>query len=452
MKVHHERIRALAEGKDAKGPVVYWMSREQRAEDNWAMLYAREHAAERGVPLHVCFCLVPEFLDATIRQYDFMLKGLQETEEALRKKGVVFHLLLGDPAKEVPKFVAKVQAGLLVTDFDPLRIKRQWKKAVADAVDIAFDEVDAHNIVPVWTTSDKQEYAARTIRPKIHKRLDEFLEDFPKLEKQTGVDMPEAVDWFQVYGFLKVNTSVPPVKSFTPGSSAAGDMLGSFTAERLHGYDTGRNDPTKDKLSNLSPYLHFGQLAAQRAVLEAVRSDAPRDDKDAFVEEIVVRKELTDNFCLFNEHYDSIKGIPDWAKTSLDEHKTDKREHVYTLEEFEAGRTHQPLWNAAQLQMVQSGKMHGYMRMYWAKKILEWTEDPAEAISIGIHLNDKYELDGRDPNGYVGVLWSVGGVHDRPWQERPIFGKIRYMNSNGCRRKFDVEEYIETWADPQHKL
>jgi deoxyribodipyrimidine photo-lyase len=211
----------------------------------------------------------------------------------------------------------------------------------------------------------------------------------------------------------------------------------------LQEYDEKRNDPTENSVSNLSPYLHFGQISAQRVALEVKKSQAKSEKKDSFLEELVVRRELSDNYCFYNEKYDQFEGFHPWAQKTLNEHRGDKREYLYSSEEFEEAKTHDDLWNAAQMEMVLRGKMHGYMRMYWAKKILEWTESPESALEIAIYLNDKYELDGRDSNGYTGIAWSVGGVHDRAWNERPVFGKIRYMSYNGCKRKFDIQSYIQ---------
>jgi len=221
--------------------------------------------------------------------------------------------------------------------------------------------------------------------------------------------------------------------------------LDSFFEERLSGYNEKRNDPNENVSSNLSPYLHFGQISAQRIALETYKRKHNIETKDAFLEELIVRRELSDNFCFYNKNYDSFDGFPEWAKKTLNEHRKDKREFTYHLEQFEKAKTHDDLWNAAQIEMVKTGKMHGYMRMYWAKKILEWTETPEEALEYSIYLNDKYELDGRDPNGYTGCAWSIGGVHDRAWTERPVFGKIRYMNYNGAKRKFDVKRYIQKY-------
>ncbi|MFW5721799.1 MAG: deoxyribodipyrimidine photolyase, partial [Desulfohalobiaceae bacterium] len=193
--------------------------------------------------------------------------------------------------------------------------------------------------------------------------------------------------------------------------------------------------------------LHFGQIAAQRVAQEVLSFKTRTAYKEAFLEELIVRRELSDNFCFYNPAHDSVDGFPEWAGKTLDAHRKDPREHVYSLEEFEQARTHDPLWNAAQMEMVTRGKMHGYMRMYWAKKILEWTASPEEAMDVAITLNDRWELDGRDSNGYTGIAWSIGGVHDRAWPERPVFGKIRFMNDRGCRRKFDVDAYIRRQLD-----
>jgi deoxyribodipyrimidine photo-lyase len=210
-----------------------------------------------------------------------------------------------------------------------------------------------------------------------------------------------------------------------------------------NGYDERRNDPTQEGQSNLSPYLHFGQISAQRVALTVSASTLPKKDKDAFLEELIVRRELSDNFCYYTKDYASVDAFPEWAQKTLAEHRHDKREYVYTYATFAKAKTHDELWNAAQRELLRTGKMHGYMRMYWAKKILEWTNDPETAMAIAIKLNDTYELDGRDPNGYTGIAWSIGGVHDRAWFDRPIFGKIRYMSANGARSKFDVDAYIK---------
>ncbi len=439
--INTQRTYFLNQKEQRPGPVIYWMSREQRVLDNWSLLHSRELAG--NAPLVVGFCLVPTFLGATLRQYDFMLRGLEEVEQSLKKLGIGFHLRLGDPAKEMVSLVRELNAGCVVTDFDPLRIKQQWQQAVAKAIPVSMIEVDGHNVVPARVVSDKQEYAARTIRPKIHRNSEIFLEPFPKLTPPAQTIEATPIDWEKVRQSIKVDTSVAPV-SITPGEKAAHKALKAFIRNDLQDYAERRNDPTAEATSGLSPYYHFGQLAPQRAALE-VAATGKGEGQAVYLEELIIRRELSDNFCLYNPHYDSLKGAPDWALKTLDEHREDPRPYTYSYKQFEQAATHSRLWNAAQTQLLRSGTMHGYMRMFWAKKILEWSATPEEAYDTAITLNDRYQLDGRDPNGYVGVLWSLAGVHDRPWQTRPIYGSVRYMNENGCRRKFKVDVYCDRW-------
>jgi deoxyribodipyrimidine photo-lyase len=442
--MNKNRFRNIRSGKNGPGPVVYWMSRDQRVADNWALLFAQEFALVKNLPLTVVFCLVPEFLSAPIRHYGFMLKGLQEVETELAKKNIGFSLLTGAPENEIPRFIKKNKINTLVADFDPLKIKRGWKQAVADKIDVPFYEVDAHNIVPCWIASSKQEFGAYTFRPKINRLLPEFLQEF-QLLKRHPFDLSSRssrINWNKATRTIKVNKTLSEVDWITPGEKATRTALKYFLQTRLTAYDEQRNNPTLNGQSNLSPYLHFGQLSAQRVALEISKVSANKNSKETFLEELIVRRELSDNFCFYNKHYDRFEGFPDWAKKTHEIHRKDRREYLYSREEFEQAKTHDALWNAAQIEMFERGKMHGYLRMYWAKKILEWTSSPEEALDIAIYLNDKYELDGRDPNGYTGIAWSIGGVHDRAWFERPVFGKIRYMNYNGCKSKFNVKEYI----------
>jgi len=454
--VDPRRVRLLNDCADRAGTVIYWMSRDQRVRHNWALLFARHKAAVMQQPLVVVFTLAPSFLGAPLRHYDFMLKGLQEVEADLRALNISFILLQNEPAEALPRFANtcfantcfanNINAGAVVTDYSPLHISRRWKNAIAEQLTIPIYEVDAHNIVPCWLASPKLEYSARTIRPKINALLGDFLTPFPELEPlQTPPEQP-LVEWKSILQKLHADPSVPAVDWLLPGEKAAADCLNNFVQHKLSGYAVQRNDPNAGAISNLSPYLHFGQISAQFIATKVMASHAPEEDRKAFLEELIVRRELSENYCAYNEHYDSYEGIPNWAKETLAKHSSDKREYLYTVEEFERSATHEPLWNAAQRELVQSGKIHGYMRMYWAKKILEWSRTPMEAFDIAIALNDRYALDGRDPNGYTGVAWSIGGVHDRPWFERAVYGKIRYMNANGCARKFDVKRYMAQWG------
>lgn len=439
------RIRLLQDEVDKKGPVIYWMSRDQRLNDNWAVVFAQKIATEKNTSFGIVFSLVPDFLEATLRQYDFMLKGLQEVESKCKTVNIPFYLLLGKPEETIPEFCKQHNISALISDFDPLKIKRIWKREIAKQIEIPFYEVDAHNIVPCLKVSNKAEFAAYTIRPKIKKLLPDYLDEFPEIKSQKNSEGLEQnqIDWEGAFATLQINKDVKPVDWLLPGESNAVKTFQEFKNNRLDNYDELRNDPNQNVLSNLSPYLHFGQISAQQIALDIAKTFPNNKNAEAFLEELIIRRELSDNFCYFNTKYDSFDGFHDWAKKSLNEHRKDEREYLYTLSDFENSKTHDELWNAAQKEMVNKGKMHGYMRMYWAKKILEWTESPEQALEFSIYLNDKYELDGREPNGYVGCAWSIGGVHDRAWTERPVYGKIRYMNYNGAKRKFDVKRYVQ---------
>ncbi|KAF7661351.1 hypothetical protein LDENG_00263570 [Lucifuga dentata] len=336
--------------------------------------------------------------------------------------------------------------GAVVTDFSLLRQPLQWLEEVKKKLskDVPLIQVDAHNIVPCWVASSKQEYSARTIRGKITNLLPEFLTDFPLVEKHpfAATRTAKPVDWAQTLDSLQIDRTVGDVDWAKPGTSAGMAMLESFIDERLKLFGTQRNDPNCAALSQLSPWIRFGHLSAQRVALQV-----QRDGKNAcqsippFIEELVIRRELTDNFCFYNKKYDRVEGDYEWAQKTLKDHAKDERSHIYTREQLEQAKSHDKFWNAAQYQMVTEGKMHGFLRMYWAKKILEWTSSPEEALSISLYLNDRYELDGQDPNGFVGCMWSICGIHDQGWAERPVFGKIRFMNYKGCLRKFDVARF-----------
>lgn len=441
------RITLLNNCRDRSGPVIYWMSRDQRVRHNWALLFARKKGELLQQPLMVVFTLAPSFLNAPLRHYDFMLKGLQEVERALRRLNIPFYLLQGEPEIELSRFARKMKAGVVVTDFSPLKISRKWKTTLGAQLTLPLYEVDAHNIVPCRIASGKQEYAARTFRPKIKSLLGEFLTGFPQLEPLDATTESLPVDWNGIRSSLKADLQVAPVDWLKPGEEAAAHCLESFLKNRLSTYAERRNDPNSGVLSNLSPYLHFGQISAQFIALQASESSVPDESRSAFLEELIVRRELSDNYCFYNDRYDSLDGCPTWAKESLIKHAADHRDYIYSQKEFEEGATHERLWNSAQLELVTTGKIHGYMRMYWAKKILEWSESAEQAFETAIALNDRYALDGRDPNGYTGIAWSIGGVHDRPWFERPVYGKIRYMNASGCARKFDVNRYIARFEE-----
>jgi deoxyribodipyrimidine photo-lyase len=438
------RSRRLAQGKRGEGPVVYWMSRDQRAADNWALLWAQQEAISRKKGLLVVFCMVANYPGATLRHYSFMLQGLKEVQQKLGSLNIRFKILTRSAEEILPPFLRKIDAHLLVSDFDPLRIKQQWKKKLTAELTVPFFEVDSHNILPAWVVSEKKEYAAYTLRPKVKRLLDDYLTDIPIINKHP-FNCETASMAVDVDGLAAGVADKSPVKGdmMEAGEAAAHRALDGIS-RKLQGYGDDRNNPCVNGQSGMSAYLHFGQLSPQRLAWTVSRSRLPAETKEVFLEELVVRRELSDNFCYYEPGYDSFDGFPEWARKTLDQHRNDKRDYLYSLEEFEQGQTHEELWNACQIDMVQSGKLHGYLRMYWAKKILEWTPDPETALEYAITLNDRYSLDGRDPNGYTGIAWSIGGVHDRAWRERAVFGKIRFMNEAGCRRKFDVQGYIQS--------
>lgn len=414
------------------------MFRDQRVQDNWACIYAQKLALHLKAKFRIWFCVVPDFHTNTQRHLNFLLRGLKEVATDCEKLAIGFSLTYGDPDKIILDLVKEYKVGLVVTDFFPLRIPEKLveksKSVLPDTVVLV--QVDSHNIVPCWNASDKQEYNARTIRKKINNKLREFLTEFPKVKKHPygpfTIEMSLTED-------IPTDNSVRPVSWIIPGTKAAIANLNNFLKNKIQLYKDHRNNPNRDVLSNLSPWLHFGHISSQRVVLETLKHKAELIEQ--FLDEIIVRRELSDNFCYYNKLYDEINSTHSWAKETLQNHADDPRQFIYSLKQLENAETHDSLWNASQIQMVKEGKMHGFLRMYWAKKILEWTKSPREALCYSIHLNDKYELDGNDPNGYVGCMWSVCGLHDRAWPERPIFGKIRYMSYEGSKRKFNVSSF-----------
>jgi deoxyribodipyrimidine photo-lyase len=427
------RLRILKEAISNPGPVIYWMNRDQRVDDNWALLDAQAKAIELKQPLVVVFCLSKKMNTISgsknNKQFLFMKQGLLVVRERLNKLNIPFILSNDEADIELPKIIKEIKASHLFVDFNPLREVQAMVNSVKAKINITMFEVDAHNVIPAFYVTNKQEWGAYTLRPKVHKLLDKYLTEFPAIIKQAKTNLNTKSDDKEILG--------EEIKVVDYANLA----LKEFIEIRLKNYDQ-RNDPNADATSRLSAYLHFGQLSAQRIALATKQSKLA---SESFLEELIVRKELADNYVLYNPNYDNFEGLPDWAKKTLNKHLDDPREYTYTLKQFEEGKTHDPIWNAAQLQMVKSGYMHGYVRMYWAKKILEWSKTPQDAIKTAIYLNDKYELDGQDSNGYVGVMWAIGGVHDRPWQERKIFGMVRFMNDKGMKRKFDVDAYTKKW-------
>jgi deoxyribodipyrimidine photo-lyase len=421
------------------------MQRAQRWSDNPALEVAVEAANTLGKPLVVFLGLTPFYPHANLRHYVFLAQGIPELARGLEERGAGF-VLRRHPDHEVAKFCAEVRPSLVVGDENPLREPEQWRRTLADQLRVPLWTVDADVIVP-WALLKKEQYAARTIRPRLRVLLDEFLTRPANDKVQIPWRPPKALRSLppesDVLEGFPIDRGVQPVTTFRGGTAVAVRHLERFVKERLAGYAVRRNRPEFDGTSELSPYLHFGHIGPRTVALAVKRAEAPRQDREAFLEELVVRRELAVNFVRYNPRYDRLEGCEPWALRTLEVHRRDEREHLYSARQLENAETHDPLWNAAQKQMAEGGWMHGYLRMYWAKKILEWTRSPAEAFDVAIHLNDRYELDGRDPNGYAGIAWALGGKHDRAWgPERAAFGKIRYMSYSSTSRKFDSRAYM----------
>jgi deoxyribodipyrimidine photo-lyase len=449
--IHPERIRKLNDRPLQKGRfVLYWMQASQRVEYNHALEYAVREANEEKLPVVVLFVLTDRFPEANLRHYTFMLEGLKEVKGRLEERDILFIAVKGAPQKEVVR-VAR-EASLIVADRGYLRVQREWREEVAENALCPVIQVESDVVVPVEGACPKEAYSAAVLRPKINSQLRKHLAPLAETQvKQTlrslnfaGPDLKKSIP--TILTSLSIDRTVPPVNHFRGGTTEAKRLLGDFISNKLKDYGELRSDPSLDCVSHMSPYLHFGQISPLYIAMQVQEAGRiPSKTREAYLEELIVRRELAMNFAHYNPAYDSFRAIPDWAKRTLKGHQKDKREYVYSQDELEEGRTHDPYWNAAQKEMVVTGKMHNYMRMYWGKKILEWSPSPEEAFRIALSLNNKYELDGRDPNSFTGVAWCFG-KHDRPWGERKIFGQVRYMNDAGLRRKFKIDDYVKKIA------
>lgn len=423
--------------------VLYWMQSSQRVEYNHALEYSILKANRLQKPLIVYFGITDKFPEANRRHYYFMFEGLKEVKASLEKNNIKMVVLNESP--EIGAVKLSKNASLVIVDSGYLKIERKWRDYVAKSIDCPLVQVETNVIVPVKTVSSKEEYSAATLRRKINKVLDKFLipvnGNSPEIiAENLEFDSVNIKNIENLIKSLKIDTSVKESNYFHGSTQEALKHFNNFLNNKLDGYEKYKNDPNKDYLSNMSLYLHFGQISPLYIALEVLKSNA--SGKDAYLEELIVRRELSMNFIYYNKNYDSFIGLSEWAKKTLSEHRNDKRTPIYSLQELENAETEDPYWNASQKEMMFKGKMHGYMRMYWGKKILEWVQNPEKAYKIAIYLNNKYEIDGRDPNGFTGVAWCFG-KHDRAWKEREIFGKVRYMNANGLKRKFDADAYVK---------
>ncbi len=421
--------------------VLYWMQASQRAWENHALEYAADRANELGKSLVVLFGLSADLPGTSARNFLFMLEGLEETRKELEKRGVRMVVRRGPPGRLAAHLGRR--ASLVVADRAYLRVEREWRAEAARALECPFIEVESNVIVPADAASLKEEYSAATFRPKVRRQLKRFLvplrhRHLKKDSLSLRLDSIDLRDPERILNDLGIDRSVGP-GAFQGGRSHARALLRDFIENRLDYYPEARNDPGLDGQSNLSPYLHFGHISPLEIALAVRKHGGP--GAASFLEELIVRRELSVNFVRYNSRYDEYACLPAWSRAALAKHRKVPREYVYPHAQLDGARTHDPYWNAAQKEMALTGKMHGYMRMYWGKKILEWSKTPEEAFRTALLLNDTYELDGRDPNGFAGVAWCFG-KHDRPWGERPIFGTVRYMNAAGLRRKFDADAYV----------
>ncbi len=447
VKIISDRVKELNNKHPQDGDyILYWMQAAQRVHYNHALEFAIDQANEKNLPLIVFFSLTPNFPEGNARHYYFLLEGLVQVEADLEDRGIEFVLWQGEPFKGVEKLGKK--ARLVITDGGYLSVEKTWRKKAAKSLNCPLIEVETNTVLPVDLVSDKEEYAAFTFRKKMKPHLSNYLvevrENDLKKKSLNNFDWPSLglSDKDKIIEELKISAKPARVEGIKGGNKEALQCLGNFLDNSLDIYPEKGGDPAFDCQSGLSAYLHFGHISPLYIALKTRARESPGEE--AFLEQLLVRRELSFNFVNFNPYYMGPleKMLPEWAWNTLRTHEKDKRDYIYSPRELEQASTHDDYWNAAQQEMVLGGKMHGYMRMYWGKKILEWSKTPEEAFSTCLYLNNKYSLDGRDPNSFAGVSWCFG-KHDRAWTERDIFGKVRYMNAKGLERKFDMGKYLE---------
>jgi deoxyribodipyrimidine photo-lyase len=453
MAIQAGRIRVLkdVEPRGDGRYVLYLLQQANRAHENPALELAIEEANRLGLPVLACFGLLDGkngFPEANARHYAFLLQGLADAASGLEARGIGFCLRKASPAR-VAIDLAK-DAALLVLDRGYLAIQKGWYGEIVEAVDARIVQVEGDVVVPVEVVSTKHEYAARTLRPKLHKHLDDYVAPLTarKVKHAAGRGLPKSevdiADTAAVLAGMSLDRIVGPVRRFTGGETEARRRLKAYLEGPFASYGSDRNRPEAGAASHMSPYLHFGQISPVE-IVRAVRAAKAggREDKAAYVEEVVIRRELAMNHVHYTEGYDDYaRAVPEWARKVLAEHADDPRPKTYTETELAEGRTHDVYWNAAQAEMRVTGYMHNHLRMYWGKKILEWSPSPEEGFARTLRLNNRYFLDGRDANSFTNVAW-VYGLHDRPWARRKIFGTVRYQSENSLR-KFDAKAYLKT--------
>jgi deoxyribodipyrimidine photo-lyase len=449
MSVPSSRIRVLnkAESQRSGRYVLYWMQQSQRARFNPALELAIEEANARDLPVLVCFGLMDGYPEANARHYAFMLEGLAEVERDLSERGMAFVIRRGAPDAVALQFSS--EAALVVCDRGYLKPQKVWRTSLSRRAPCCVVQVEGDVVVPVETASPKHEVGARTLRPKLYRVWEEYIVSLkartlrhraPDVHVQSDINLSDVPGALRS---LRIHHSVSPVRRFQGGTSRARARLNAYLAEPFARYAKNRSVPEAGAASHMSPYLHFGQISPVEIAL-AVRDTKTGDDEDrsAYLEELIVRRELAMNHVFYDERYDAYEAVPEWARKTLDSRRGDPRPYLYAREQFEAGDTHDRYWNAAMKEMRETGYMHNHMRMYWGKKILEWSPSPEEAFETTLRLNNRYFLDGRDANSFTNVAW-VFGLHDRPWGPRTVFGNVRSMGQNSLK-KFDADAYVQT--------
>lgn len=436
MNAFSGRIHILnKQGMDKKGHyVLYWMQQSQRAVNNHALEYAIQTANECEKPLIAVFILNPHFPESNVRHMQFMIEGLRETASMLNDRNIAF--LVQTDSTDTALTQLASNACCIISDMGYLRYQRIWRKRISERAGKFFILVEGDVVVPVEIASDKEEYGAYTIRRKINAVRHSFLQ-LPQqaaIKHSIDIQVPSADLDNMDMSIFDNGVPVVPTKG---GYAQARKKLRKFLDKDIHQYANRGNNPAIDVHSHLSPYIHFGQVSVIEIALAVEQCSASDDAKEAFLEQLIVRRELAANFVYYSKYYDSLKCLPQWVQNTLNEHAKDKREYIYSLSQLKQAETHDDIWNRAQKDMVNNGTMHNYLRMYWGKKIIEWTADYAEALNVMTYLNNRYQLDGRDINSYAGILWCLG-KHDRAFKERPVLGKLRYMSYQGVRRKMRV--------------
>jgi deoxyribodipyrimidine photo-lyase len=430
--------------------VLYWMQMFKRASHNYALNFAIHMANEKRLPLVVYEGLKFYYPWANDRLHTFILEGIAEKHTEFSERGIRYIFYLQRNERDSKNTVARLakEAALLVTDDYPCFIIPDHNARIA-RLNVPVYIVDANGMVPL-AALPKEEYAAYTIRPKIRRLLPNLPRAIvtPHLDVQKpalDVDCPETTvssdNIAELVNQCDIDHSVKPSKLYRGGTKAGRKRLTHFVRGILPHYDKTRNEPSLDGSSRLSPYLHFGFLSIQEVIDAVERAKAPKPAKEAFLEQAIVRRELSFNFTRHNRHYDSLKSLPDWALKTMRDHADDRRPDLLDDEMIERAETYDELWNAAQRELVCTGLLHNYMRMLWGKRVIEWQRSYEMAFEVLVHLNNKYALDGRDPNSYAGILWCFG-KHDRPWFEREVFGTIRYMSSQSMAKKFRAGEHV----------